>query len=77
MHHHTKLLLTFLILGAREMAQWLRALVALTEDLGLISSTHMAAHHHVVHKKLGWNILLAVRLTSVILAQEAGAGGGP
>lgn len=59
------------------MAQWLRALVALTEDLDLISSTHVAAHRHLVHKKLRWNILLAVRLTSVILALEAGAGGGP
>jgi hypothetical protein len=30
--------------GAREMAQWLKALDALPEDLGEIPSTHMAAH---------------------------------
>jgi hypothetical protein len=31
-------------LGAREMAQWLRTLVDLAEDLGLVSSIYMAAH---------------------------------
>jgi hypothetical protein len=31
-------------LGAKEMTQWLRALVALAENPGLIPSTHMAAH---------------------------------
>jgi hypothetical protein len=30
---------------AGEVAQWLRALAALSEDLGLISSTYMAAHN--------------------------------
>jgi hypothetical protein len=30
---------------ARVMAQWLRALVVLPEDHGLISSTHMVAHN--------------------------------
>ena len=32
------------LLGAGEMAQWLRALTAPPEDLGSIPSTHMAAH---------------------------------
>jgi hypothetical protein len=32
------------ILGAREMAQQLRALTALAEDLGSVSSMHMMAH---------------------------------
>lgn len=30
--------------GAVDMAQWLRTLVTLTEDLDLIPRTHMAAH---------------------------------
>lgn len=34
-----------MILGARDMAQWLRALVALAEDLGLIPSTDMTAQN--------------------------------
>jgi hypothetical protein len=35
-----------LAMGAGEMAQWLRALTtALSEDLCLISITHMTAHH--------------------------------
>ena len=29
------------------MAQWLRALAALPEDLGLITGIHMAAHYHL------------------------------
>ena len=29
--------------GAGEMAQWLRALAALSEDLGLILNTHLVA----------------------------------
>jgi hypothetical protein len=33
------------ILGAEEMAQQLRALAALPEDLGSIPSTHMVAHN--------------------------------
>jgi hypothetical protein len=28
------------------MAQWLRALIALTEDPGSIPSTHMMVHNH-------------------------------
>lgn len=28
-------------LGAGELARWLRAFVALTEDLGLVSNTHI------------------------------------
>ena len=31
--------------GTGEMAQWLRALTALSEDPGSIPSTHMAAHN--------------------------------
>jgi len=30
-----------------EMAQWLRALVALPEDLGWVPNTHMVAHNHM------------------------------
>lgn len=33
-----------LVLGAKEMAQWLKTLIALLEDLGPFSSTHMAGH---------------------------------
>ena len=33
--------------GAREMAQWLGALAALPEGLGLTPSTHMVAHNHL------------------------------
>jgi hypothetical protein len=29
------------------MAQWLRALAALAEDLGLVLSTHVTAHNHL------------------------------
>jgi hypothetical protein len=32
--------------GSREIAQWVRVLAALAEDLGLISRTHRAAHSH-------------------------------
>jgi hypothetical protein len=32
--------------GAGELAQWLRALTALPEDLELILSNHMVAHNH-------------------------------
>lgn len=32
------------VLGARKMAQLLRALVALRENLGSVPTTHMAAH---------------------------------
>ena len=31
--------------GAGEMAQWLRARIALPEDLGSVPSTHMVAHN--------------------------------
>jgi hypothetical protein len=35
-----------LLSGAEEMmAQWLKALAAFQEDMGSISSTHMAAHN--------------------------------
>lgn len=33
--------------GTEEVAQWLRALVALVEDLGFTPSTHMSAHNHL------------------------------
>lgn len=33
--------------GAKEMAQWLRAVTALSENLVLSPSTHMAAHNHL------------------------------
>jgi hypothetical protein len=33
--------------GTGEIAQWLRALGALPEGLGLIPSTHMVAHNHL------------------------------
>jgi hypothetical protein len=35
------------ILGAGEMAQWLRALTALPEILSSIPSSHMVAHNHL------------------------------
>ena len=41
-----------LILGAGEMAQWLRALTALPEFLSSIPSNHMVAHNH-----LQWNLM--------------------
>jgi hypothetical protein len=36
-----------LVLGAGEMAQWLRALTALTEVLRSIPSNHLVAHNHL------------------------------
>jgi hypothetical protein len=33
---------------AGEMAQWLRALIALPEVLSLILSNHMVAHNHLM-----------------------------
>jgi hypothetical protein len=35
-------MLKYVLVGAREMHQWLRALAALSENLGSIPSTHMA-----------------------------------
>jgi hypothetical protein len=35
------------VMGLGEMAQWLRTPAALLEDLGLISSTHIAAHNYL------------------------------
>lgn len=32
-------------MGVRGMAQWVRALMALAEDLGLVRSTHTTAHN--------------------------------
>lgn len=32
---------------AREKAQWLRALAALVEDLGFVSSIYIVAHDHL------------------------------
>jgi hypothetical protein len=37
----------YLVYGAGEVAQWLRALAALPEDLGSILSTHIEAHNHL------------------------------
>jgi hypothetical protein len=34
-----------IVIGTGEVAQWLRALTTFPEDLGSISSTHMAAHN--------------------------------
>jgi hypothetical protein len=31
--------------GAEEIAQWIRALAVLPEDLGLVPSTHMETHN--------------------------------
>jgi hypothetical protein len=33
--------------GAEELASWLKAHTALTEDLGSIPSTHKVAHNHL------------------------------
>lgn len=33
--------------GAGEISQWLRTLIALSEDLRSIPSTHMVAHNHL------------------------------
>lgn len=33
--------------GAREMAQWLRTLVVLTEKLGVVPTTHMVIDYHL------------------------------
>lgn len=33
---------------ARELAQWLRVLAALTEDQGLILSTHVMTYNHLI-----------------------------
>ena len=35
-------------IGAGEVAQWLRALSALPEDLNSIPSNHMVAHNHLM-----------------------------
>lgn len=32
---------------AGEVAQWLRALAALAEDMSLVHSTHVVAHNHL------------------------------
>ena len=40
-------------LGAREMAQWLRALTIFPEDLSSISSSHIIAHTHLLSPALG------------------------
>jgi hypothetical protein len=41
------LLLRNNFIGAREMAQWLRALTALPEVLSSIPSNHMVVHNHL------------------------------
>jgi hypothetical protein len=43
-----KFLLVKLFLGLeRELEQWLKTLVALVEDLGSISNSHMVTHYHI------------------------------
>jgi hypothetical protein len=39
-------------LGAREMAQWFRALAAISEVLSSIPSNYMVAHNH-----LSWDLM--------------------
>jgi hypothetical protein len=34
-------------LGPGEMAQWLKGLAALAEDLGSIPNTHLVVHNHL------------------------------
>jgi hypothetical protein len=41
--------------GGGEVAQWLRALFALWEDLGLVPSTHMVANNHLYSISRGSN----------------------
>ena len=36
-----------ILFGAGEIVQWMRALAALAEDLGLVPSTLMATHDHL------------------------------
>jgi hypothetical protein len=36
--------------GARELAQWLKTLAALPEDLGSVPSTHMVTHMYLQFK---------------------------
>jgi hypothetical protein len=47
-HTHTNIHIKFKKMMTREMSQWLRALVALAEDLDSVLSTHMATDniHH-------------------------------
>jgi hypothetical protein len=40
-------ILKAIILGTREVVQWLRTLVALAEDLGSVPSTHMVGYNHL------------------------------
>ena len=39
--------------GTGEMAQWLRTFVALTQNIGLVHSTHMAVHKLPMNPVLG------------------------
>jgi hypothetical protein len=45
--HQTVLSLKILTIGAREMAQWLRAWAALPKVLSSIPSNHMVARNHL------------------------------
>jgi hypothetical protein len=47
------------VIGAGEMAWWLRAPVALTEDPGSVSSTHMVAYNHLY---LQFQVLQRIRV---------------
>lgn len=56
--------------GVGEMAEWLRALATLVDDLGLIltPSTHMAANKHLEYKFQGMQhplLISKVRCTSI------------
>jgi hypothetical protein len=46
------------LLRARETAQQIRALAALPEDMGSISSIHMAAHNQMLLQFQGFDTLL-------------------
>jgi hypothetical protein len=47
MRKHTQKKQKQQVVGAGEMVLWLRALGAPPDYLGLVSSTHMAAHNHL------------------------------
>jgi hypothetical protein len=44
---HRKICILKALVDTREISQWLTALVALAEDLGLVCCTSMDAHNHL------------------------------
>lgn len=48
-----------LLPGSREMAQCLKALIAIAEDLGLFSSTHTISYNHLLRDKIPFSDLWA------------------